>query len=330
MRQLAVRRLAILALSAAVLGAPAPARSVDAGTYPSKPVRLIVPYPPGGTADVLARLVGAKLGERVGQAIIVENRGGAGGNLAAEVVARAPADGYTLLMGNAPILAINPHLFSKVGIDPFKDFAPITPVAEVPLFLIAHPAAPFNTVSEVIAAAKKAPGKLNYASGSNGSTTHLAMELFKSMAGIDLTAVPYKGSGPALQAMVAGDVPIMFELMPSAMPFIKSGLLKALAVTSRSRSSNFPQLKTVAEEGLPGFEVASWFGVLAPGGTSKEVVEKLHRELSAAISSKDFKDRLATLGAEPMSGGPREFQALIKTEFEKWGRIVKESGARVE
>jgi tripartite-type tricarboxylate transporter receptor subunit TctC len=150
------------------------------------------------------------------------------------------------------------------------------------------------------------------------------------MAGIDLTAVPYKGSGPALQAMVAGDVPIMFELMPSAMPFIKSGLLKALAVTSRSRSSNFPQLKTVAEEGLPGFEVASWFGVLAPGGTSKEVVEKLHRELSAAISSKDFKDRLATLGAEPMSGGPREFQALIKTEFEKWGRIVKESGARVE
>lgn len=326
-----MRRLIATALSVvAALCASIPAAEVHAQSYPTKPIRLIVPYPPGGTADVIARLLAASATPSLGQLIVVENRGGAGGNIAAEFVARSPADGYTLIVGNAPILAINPSLFRKLAFDPLKDFEPIAAIAEVPLFLVVHPAAPFKSVQELIQAARRMPGKINYASGSNGSTTHLAMELFKSMAKIDLVHIPFKGSGPALQALVAGQVPVMFELMPSATPFVQSGQLKAIAVTSRNRSENFPELKTVAEEGLAGFDVASWFGILAPAGTEQAVIDKLHRAIARVMSTADFKRRLHTLGAQPMSEGPREFHGLIERELTKWATIVKESGARVE
>lgn len=306
------------------------AAQVHAQSYPSKPIRLVVPYPPGGTADLMARLLAGSASARIGQSIVVENRGGAGGNIAAEFVARSAPDGYTLIVGNAPILAINPSLFRKLAFDPLKDFAPIAAVAEVPLFLVTHPSAPFKSVPELIEAARRAPGKINYASGSNGSTTHLAMELFKSMAGIDMVHIPFKGSGPALQALVGGQVPVMFELIPSATPFVQSGQLKAIAVTSRNRSESSPQVKTVAEEGLAGFEVASWFGVLAPADTPQAVIDKLHRTIAGVASTAEFKSRLHTLGAQPMSEGPKDFRRLIESELKKWAVIVRESGARVE
>jgi tripartite-type tricarboxylate transporter receptor subunit TctC len=301
-----------------------------AADYPERPIKLIVPYPPGGTADVMARLVAAGA-KSLSQSIIVENKGGAGGNIAAETVARAAPDGYTLIMGNAPILAINPSLYKKISFDPVKDFAPITPIAEVPLFLVVTASSPYKSVDDILAAAKKSPGGVNYASGSVGSTTHLAMELFKSMAHVDLVHIPFKGSGPALTALVAGQVQIMFELMPSATPFVKSGQLRALAVTSSKRSENFPQLPTIAEQpGLDGFQVSSWFGVLAPAGTPKPIVDKLNAAFTKEATAPDFKARLEQLGAVPMSGGPREFEELIKQELVKWAAVVKASGARVE
>ena len=301
-----------------------------AADYPERPIKLIVPYPPGGTADVMARLVAAGA-KSLSQSVIVENKGGAGGNIAAEHVARAAPDGYTLIMGNAPILAINPSLYKKISFDPVKDFAPITPIAEVPLFLVVTPSSPYKSVGDILAAAKKSPGGINYASGSVGSTTHLAMELFKSMAHVDLVHIPFKGSGPALTALVAGQVQIMFELMPSATPFVKAGQLRALAVTSSQRSENFPQLPTIAEQpGLDGFQVSSWFGVLAPAGTPRPVIDTLNAAFKKEVTAPEFKTRLEKLGAVPMSGGPKEFEELIKHELVKWAAVVKASGARVE
>lgn len=322
-----VRSLSLAVVAFGIAWAPLASLAAD---YPERPIKLIVPYPPGGTADVMARLVAAVGSKGLSQSIIVENKGGAGGNIAAETVARATPDGYTLIMGNAPILAINPSLYKKVPFDPIKDFSPITPIAEVPLFLVVTPSSPYKSVGDIIAAAKKAPGKINYASGSIGSTTHLDMELFKSMAHVDLVHVPFKGSGPALTALVAGQVQIMFELMPSATPFVKSGQLRALAVTSSQRSENFPQLPTIAEQGLDGFQVSSWFGVLAPGGTPRAVIDKLNGAFSKETAAPEFKARLEQLGAVPMSGGPKEFEALIKRELVKWAAVVKASGARVD
>lgn len=327
MRTGVTRLLSLAVFAFGIAGAPLGSLAAE---YPERPIRLLVPYPPGGTADVMARLVAAVGAKGLGESIVVENKGGAGGNIAAEAVAHAAPDGYTLIMGNAPILAINPSLYKKVPFDPVKDFAPITPIAEVPLFLVVNPATPYRSVADIVAAAKKAPGKINYASGSVGSTTQLAMELFKSMAHVDLVHVPFKGSGPALTALVAGQVPIMFELMPSATPFVKSGQLRALAVTSSKRSENFPELPTIAEQGLDGYQVSSWFGVLAPGGTPKAVIDKLHAAFSKEVATPEFKARLEKLGAQPMSGGPKEFQELIKRELVKWAAVVKASGARVE
>lgn len=320
-----VTRLLSLAVALGIGWAPQALRA----EYPERPIRLIVPYPPGGTADVMGRFVAVAGSKNLPQSIVVENKGGAGGNIAAEQVARSAPDGYTLIMGNAPILAINPSLYKNVPFDPIKDFAPITPIAEVPLFLVVNPASPYKSVDDIVAAARKDPGKINYASGSVGSTTHLAMELFKSMAQVNLVHVPFKGSGPALTALVGGQVSIMFELMPSATPFVNSGQLRALAVTSTKRSENFPQLPTIAE-GLPGFQVSSWFGVLAPGGTPKAVIDRLNAAFSKEAATPAFKARLEQLGAQPMSGGPQEFQELIKQELVKWADVVKVSGARVE
>ena len=306
------------------------AHQAGAQGYPAHPVRIVIPYPPGGTADLLARVLGQKLGETLGQGFVIENRGGAGGNLAAEAVARATPDGYTLLMANAPVLAVNPSLYDKVPFDPVRDFAPVSLVANVPLLLVTHPSFPPKSVSELIALAKAQNGKMNYASAGGGSTTYLATELFKSMAGVQMLAIPYKGSGPALAALVAGEVPVMFELFPSALGHVKGGRIRAIAVTSAARSPLMPELPTVAEAGLPGYEIASWFGIVAPAGTPGEIVMRLNAEIVRLINTPEMRARLATLGAEPRPGTPEQFAQLIPLEIRKWAKVIKESGARVE
>jgi tripartite-type tricarboxylate transporter receptor subunit TctC len=320
----------LLAALAAALLACAVAPEAGAQAWPARSVRVLVPYPPGGTADLLARVLGAKLSESLGQPFVIENRAGAGGNLAAEATAKAAPDGYTLLMANAPVLAVNPSLYDKVPFDPVKDFAPVSLVANVPLLLVTHPSFAPKSVSELIALAKAQGGKLNYASAGGGSTTYLATELFKSMAGVQMLAIPYKGSGPALSALVAGEVPVMFELFPSALGHVKSGRIRALAVTSAARSPLMPELPTVAEAGLPGYEIASWFGFVAPAGTPREVVTKLNTEIVKLIATPEMHARLATLGAEPRPSTPEQFSQLIPAEIRKWAKVIKDSGARVE
>ncbi len=298
--------------------------------YPNRAVRIIVPYPPGGTADLLARLVGQKLTDALGQSFIADNRGGAGGNIATEIAAKSPADGYTLLMGNAPVLAINPSLYGKVPFDPVRDFAPVSMVANVPLLLVVHPSLPVGTVKELIALAKARPGQINYAAAGGGSTTHLAMELFKTMAAVDLVQITYRGSGPALTALVSGEVPVMFELFPTAISHVRGGKLRALAVTSPARSSLMRELPAVAETGLPGFDVASWFGVLAPAGAPREVISRLNAEIVKMLGSPEMQERFANLGAEPRPSTPEQFAQLIPAEMKKWAKVVKDSGARIE
>lgn len=298
--------------------------------FPERPVRLIVPYPPGGTADLLARVIAQKLSDNWGTTIVVDNRGGASGNIATEMVARAEPDGYTLLLCNAPVLAINPALYKSVPFDPIKDFAPINGIAEVPLFLLVHPALPVKTFDEFIPYVRNKKGDVNYASGSVGSTTHLSMELFKSMAKVELNHIPYKGSGPALAAMVAGQVSIMFELMPSAMQFVKTDRLRALAVTSAKRSPLMPALPTVAEKGLPGYEVASWFGLCAPRKTPRPVIHKVSDNVMAILSTNDMQERFTSLGAQPLPMTSDKFEPFVKSEIGKWSKVVRDSNARVE
>ena len=310
-----------LGLAAAML--PSFAAAAD---YPSKAVTIIVPYPPGGSADIMGRLLSVGLASQLKQAVVVKNAGGAAGNIGAQLVKNSPPDGYTLMLGNAPVLAINPHLFKNTGFDPIKDFEPITPIADVPLFLITNPSAPYKSVQEFVDWAKKNPTTANYASGSSGSTTNLAMKLFMKQAGFKALEIPYKGSGPALTALVSGEVPIMFELMPSASGFINGGQVKAIAVTTRARQANYPNVPTIAESGYPGFEVASWFGVLAPAGTPKPIIAHLNKAITATISTPEFKQRLLSLGAVPMHGGPEEFSQTIAAELLKWESVVKGSG----
>jgi tripartite-type tricarboxylate transporter receptor subunit TctC len=323
-----VTGIAVLMVSGTILNTAAAAQA--AVRYPDRPIRLIVPYPPGGTADVMARIVGVKLAEMWNRSVVVDNRGGAGGNIATEIAARAEGDGYTLLLCNAPVLAINPTLYKKVSFDPVKDFAPVGPIAEVPLFLVVHPSLPAKNFSEFLAYVKSRSGKINYASGSVGSTTHLAAELFKTMTKVQMNHIPYKGSGPALAAMVAGEVTIMFELMPSAMPFVKSERLRALAVTSRQRSPLMPALPTIAETGLPGYEVASWFAVCAPAATPKPVVAKVNAEMVTLIKTPEMQAQLLKLGAQPLTMTPAEFGAFIKSEIVKWSKVVRDSGAHLD
>ncbi len=301
-----------------------------AQAYPERPVRVLVPYPPGGTADLLGRLASQKLTDLWGKSVLVENRGGAGGNIATEAVAKSDADGYTLLLCNAPVLAINPALYGKVPFDPVRDFAPAATIAEVPLFLVVNPAFPAKTFGEFLDYVKKANGNINYASGSIGSTTHLSMELFKTMSNLQLQHIPYKGSGPAIAAILGGEVQIMFELMPSAMPHVKSGRMRALAVTSRSRSPIAPDLPTVAEAGLPGYEVGSWFGLCAPAQTPRAVLDKINADLNAQLGTPEMQQRILGLGAQPLSMTPDEFSRFVRAEISKWSKVVKDSGATAQ
>jgi tripartite-type tricarboxylate transporter receptor subunit TctC len=261
---------------------------------------------------------------------VIDNRGGAGGNIATELVARAEPDGHTLLLCNAPVLAINPTLSKNVSFDPVKDFAPIVGIADVPLFLLVHPSLPVKTYDDFLPYVRSRKGDINYASGSVGSTTHLSMELFKTMAKVQLTHVPYKGSGPALAAISGGEVMIMFELMPSAMPFVKSDRLRALAVTSAKRFPLTPNLPTIAEKGLPGYEVASWFGLCAPRQTPAAIVKKISDDSTAIIRATEMRERLSTLGAQPMDMPAAKFDPFVRSEIGKWSKVVRDSGARVE
>lgn len=320
-------RLASLIMCAAVLGVAT--GSALAQDYPSRPIRFVVPLPPGGFTDLLARAIGQKLTESWGQAVVVDNRGGGGTTIGTEIVAKAPPDGYTILLV-PPDLAINPSLYRKLPYDAVKSFAPVTLAAWSPIILAVHPSVPAKSVNELIALAKSKPGQLNYASGGIGTGAHISTELFKSMTEIDMVHIPYKGVGPAVTALLAGQVSMMFGQMPITLPHVKAGKLRALAIASARRSPAMSDLPTVAEAGVPGFEANPWFGVAAPAGTPKEIVTKLNSEIVKILNMADIQQRLSGLGAEPVGSTPEEFAAHIQAEIVKWGEVVKRSGARAD
>lgn len=334
LRRRAIRVLSALSLA---LGAAVWASPSWAQAWPSKPVRIVVPFAAGGTTDILARAIAPELTRAFGQSFYVDNKGGAGGNLGAEIVAKSPGDGYTLLMGTVGTHGINRALYAKLPYDPFKDFVPITVVAGVPNVMEVN--AEFakrhniHTVQDFIAYAKANPGKLNMASSGNGTSIHLAGELFKSMAGVFMVHFPYRGSSPALLDLVSGSMDVMFDNLPSSLPHIKSGKLKALAVTSSQRSAALPDVPTVEEAGGPtlkGFEASSWFGLLAPAGTAPDIANRVQQEVAKALQSPAVKEKLLAQGAIPGGMPPAEFAKFIEAEHLKWARVVKASGATVD
>ena len=332
------RRQSLRAIAAAFalrLGAAGAAQAQ--ATWPTKPVRIVVPFAAGGTTDILARAIAPELGKAFGQQFIVDNRGGAGGNIGAELVAKSANDGYTLLMGTVGTHGINRALYARLPYDPIKDFAPITLVASVPNVMVMNTekarALGINNVQDFIRYAKANPGKLNMASSGNGTSIHLAGELFKTMTGTFMLHMPYRGSAPALLDMVGGNMDVMFDNLPSSMAHIKAGKLKALAVTSAQRSAALPDVPTVEEAGGPalkGFEASSWFGLLAPAGTPPDVVQRIQQEVAKALASPAVKERLLAQGAIPGGNTPAEFAGLIDSEHRKWAQVVKASGAKVD
>lgn len=328
------RRLALMGLALTAINfIAAPAFSQAA--WPTKPVKIVVPFAPGGTTDILARAMAVELGKAFGQPFIVDNRAGAGGNIGADVVAKSPADGYTLLMGTVGTHSINKALYSKMPFDSQKDFSPITLVAAVPNVMVVNTekaaALGINNVADFVKYAKANPGKLSMASSGNGTSIHLSGELFKSMTGVFMTHIPYRGSGPAMLDMVGGNVDVMFDNLPSALPQIKAGKLKALAVTSLQRSTALPDVPTVEEAAkLKGFDASSWFGLLAPAGTPPEIVSRIQQEVAKSLNTPAVKEKLLTQGAVPSGNTPQQFTAFINAEHIKWAQVVKTSGARVD
>jgi len=305
--------------------------SAWAQAYPNHSIRLVVPFPAAGTTDILARLVAQRLTETMGQSVVVDNRPGAAGNIGSDVVAKAPADGYTLLMCTVSTHAINPNLYAKIPFDHIRDFAPVILVAAVPNVLVVNPSLPVYTVADLIKLAKSKPGTINFASSGSGTSIHLSGELFKTMAGVDMTHVPYKGSAPALTDLVGGQVQVMFDNLPSALPQIKAGKLRAVAVTSPKRAPALPDVPTIAESGLPGFEATSWFGVVAPAATPAAIVSKLNAEIDKWLRMPETKEQLLAQGAADAVGGtPEQFAAFIRGETDKWAKVVKASGAKVD
>jgi tripartite-type tricarboxylate transporter receptor subunit TctC len=322
------RLLLSLVILAAVVGGAA---SALAQGYPAKPIRFVVPFPPGGPLDIMARAIGVKLQEAWGQPVVVDNKPGAGGGIGADSVAKSPGDGYTLLMGAVSTHAINPTLYANIPYDPVKDFIPVTLVAQVPNILVVTPSLPVKTVKELIEYAKAKPGALSFASGSTGSTGHLAGELFKTMAGVDMVHIPYKGAAPAMFDLLAGQTQLMFDNIANALPQVKAGKLRALAVTTVKRASAMPELPTIDEAGLRGFDLTTWFGVFVPAKTPRELVDKLNGEIVKALTSKEGRERLAAMGTEPSAiATPAEFAAFVQREEAKYAKVVKASGARVE
>ena len=301
-----------------------------AQTYPTKAIRWIVTYPPGGPTDFVARAIGAKLTEAWGQQVVIDNRAGAAGVIGTELAARAVPDGYTLLFGTSAGLTINPALSDKLPYDPVRDFAPVSLLVINPQILVVTNSVPVNSVKELIAYAKLKPGQLNYASVGQGSPNHLGMELLKALARIDMLHVPYKGTGPAVLGVLGGQVALMFASVPSVIQHVRSGRLHALAVTSTTRSSAMPEVPTVAEQGLPGYELVSWFGIVAPAGAPQDVVMRLNRETRRALGSRDFAERLKEEGGQSLAMSPEEFTEFIRTETLRWAKIVRDVGAKLE
>jgi tripartite-type tricarboxylate transporter receptor subunit TctC len=307
-----------------------PAASVFAQTYPAKSVRMIVGFPPGGGTDIVARIVAQKLGDAMGQQIIVDNRGGAAGQLAAELVAKAPADGYTIMMAHIAAISILPSLVAKLPYDAQKDFAPVSLVASGPNLLVVHPALPVRTVKDLIALAKVRPGQLQFASPGSGSVQHLSGELFKLQAKVDMLHVPYKGSGQSIVDLIAGQVHMDFDTIPPVINFVRQGKLRAIAVTSAKRFSLLPEIPTIEESGVPGFDMSTWWGLVAPGGVGKDIVARLYGDTLKALRQGDVKEKLVSVGAETVGNSPDEFAALIGAETEKYARIVKAANIRLD
>ena len=319
----------LLVATAAITSHSQTSSATPPSAYPNKPVKVVVPYPPGGPTDIVARVVFQQVSEATGQQFVIENRAGAGGNIGAEAVARAPADGYTLLIGTTAH-AINMSMFKGLSYHVIKDFTPVTLLTQGPLMLVATPSFPANNVRELIALAKAKPDTLNFASSGNGQSTHLSGALFNSMADIKLSHVPYKGSAPALTDVVAGQVPLMFDTMLSALPFVKSGKLKALAVTSPLRSPAAPEVPTIAESGLPGYEVFAWNGLLAPAGTPKAVIAQLNEELKKALQLPQVREKFSAQGFAASWTTPEQFGGFLLGEVDKWAKTAKASGATLD
>ena len=313
------RRAAIgaIALAAATLSLGAAAQA-----YPTKPITIVVPFSAGGTTDILARLVGQYLTTELGQPVVVDNKAGAGGNIGGALAAKAPADGYTLFMGTVGTHAINAALYKKMPFDHVKDFAPLSRVANVPNLLVSHPSQPFKTVPEMIAYAKANPGKINFGSPGNGASPHLSGELFKSMAKVELTHIPYKGSAPAVSDLLGNQIAIMFDNMPSVIPHVRSGKLRAIAISTAKRSPELPDVPTIAEAGVPGYEAVSWFGLFAPAATPKPVLDKLSTALSKVLANPEVQKKISAQGGETVNETPAQFAAFIRSETTKWGKVL--------
>jgi tripartite-type tricarboxylate transporter receptor subunit TctC len=316
--------LATLALALAAGGA-------FAQPYPAKPIRVVVPNPAGGFYDVIARTVGQKVGDSIGQPMVVENRVGAGGSLGTEFTAKSPPDGYTIMVGGIGPHGIAPSLYSKLPYDPVKDFAPIILVATTPNILVVHPSSPFQSVQDIVAAARQKPGGVSYASNGNGTSQHLSAEMFATTMGLKFNHVPFKGSAPAVTALLGGQVDFAFAVAPDALAHVKAGKLRALAVTGAKRAAPLPDVPTMAEAGVPGYEATAWFGYLAPAGTPREIIDRLNAEIAKALESSEVRDRLAPGGLSELPGGtPERFGDFVKSEIAKWSRVVKESGAKID
>jgi len=300
-----------------------------AETYPARPIRMLVAFPPGGGTDIVARMIAPPLGEALGQNVVVENHGGASGTIGTELAAHAAPDGYTLLMGNVAPNAINAGLFPRLPYDAVADFAPVSLVATTPNILVVHPSVPARSVGELIALARRSPGKLNFASAGSGTSSHLAGELFHAMAHVDIVHVPYKGAGPAMLDVLSGQVQVYFATLPAALPHVRSGQLVALAVTGAQRSAALPDLPSVAES-LPGYEASTWYGLLAPARTPQANVARLHRALVASLATPELRERLVAQGFEPIGSSPQEFAATIRSDVAKWGKVIRDAGIRPE
>ena len=314
-----------LLVAALLLSAAASAQS-----WPAKPVRFIVPFPPGGSTDVLGRIVAVKLTETLGQQVIVDNRGGAGGIIGTDIVVKSPPDGYTLLMTASAPIAINVTLMKNVPYDPLKDLAPVSRIGSTPLVLVIHPSVPARSVKELIALLRARPNDFTYASAGSGTPQHLSAELFKTLANVKMRHVPYKGSGPAMIDVISGQIPITFEVFITALPYVKGGRLRALAQTGSTRSAHLPDVPTIGETGVPGYESAGWYGVLAPAGTPPAIVGRLHADMARIMSGADMQQRMAELGADPARETPEQFGAFIRAEIVKWAKVIKDSGATAD
>ena len=316
-------------LLAAMVSAPPTASAQTPDAWPSRPVRLILPFPPGGGTDILGRLIAERLTAGLGQPVVTENRGGAGGNVGAEAAARSAPDGYTIVLV-APSLAISPSLYSKLNYDPVRDFAPVSLVATVPNVMITHPSVPAQTLAEFVQLAKSRPGGMNFGSGGSGTSNHLAGELFNIVAGVKLVHVPYKGVNLAMNDVLSGQIQFVVIGVPAAAPHVKAGRLRALALVAPQRSAALPEVPTIAEAGLPKFEVTTWYGILAPAGTPRPIVARLNAEIVRIMHVPEMKDRLASMATDPVTSTPEEFAAYIKEEIEKWGGVVRQAGLKAD